>query len=68
MFLMKDGKIAPTQVKVSWSKSYTLAELEQLAHEYVSEMECGGKPDTNLRLMLSSLVAWLKRREKEGEG
>lgn len=67
MLIMKDGKVGPAHLKVASSPSYTLKEIEVLAREYVAEMENSenGQQDINLRLTISSILAWLKRRERE---
>lgn len=43
------------------SKSYTLADIEQLAREWATENEA----TTDARWIVSSLIAWLQRRERE---
>lgn len=63
MFLMKNNKVGPALVKVSSSPSYTLAELRELSKEYLTT-----SPLTDTltpELILSSLLAWLARKERE---
>ena len=66
MFLMKDNKITRAQVKVSASKSYTLAELRELSKEYLATSQL---TDTLApELILSSLLVWLGKKEREANG
>lgn len=63
MFLIKDNKAGPALVKVSSSPSYTLSELRELSKEYLAT-----SPLTDTltpELILSSLLAWLGRKERE---
>lgn len=39
MFLMKDNQITPARVKVSASRSYTLADLKTLIAQWINEQE-----------------------------
>lgn len=69
MFLMKDNKIIPAQVKVSSSPSYTLADLRVLAHDFLQTTDSGlGTEGMTMRLKLSIFLAWLAKVEKEREG
>lgn len=47
------------------SPSYTLKEIEALAHEFIGEPEID---NYERRLLLSVFVQWLARREREGRG
>lgn len=63
MLLMKDGKVKSAQARISTSQLYTLAEIEQLAHQFV------GKADTDnyeRRLLFSVFISWLQQQEREG--
>lgn len=59
------GKIGPARVKVSSSPSYTLADLERLSKQLISQQQ----GDTEmLKWALSILIEWLAKEEKEREG
>lgn len=70
MLVMKDKKVGPARLKIASSPSYALAELTTLCQEYALEMENSeeGRQDINLRLTMSSLIAWLAKRERGKEG
>lgn len=67
MFPMKDNQITPAQVKVSASKSYTLAEWKTQALDYCDEWERETEStQTEFRLMLSLMFESLGKKEREG--
>lgn len=70
MLIMKDGKVGPARLKIASASSYTLVELRSLFTDYALEMENSeeGRQDINLRLTMSSLLAWLTKREQGKEG
>lgn len=69
MFLMKDSKITPAQVKVSSSKSYTLDELQQLGKDYRDTSGLTEDDRVISILVLSRFLAWARKREREvGDG
>ena len=61
MFPMKDNQITPARVKVSESKSYTLAELNELAKQWANENEA----TNDARWIVSGLLAWLGKKGRK---
>lgn len=53
------------QVSAVTEKLYTLDEIKTLAREFLQQSPLTDK--LTPELILSSLIAWLARREKEGE-
>lgn len=64
MLIMKDGKVGPAHLKIASSPSYTLKEIEALAKEWAKENEA----TNDARWIMSGLLSWLARREREGRG
>lgn len=64
MFVMKDNKVGPAHLKIASSPSYTLAEIEQLAREFVADAETNRY---DKRLIISIFLAWLAKRERGKE-
>lgn len=68
MFLMKDNQITLAQVKVSGSKSYTLAELNVAAEQFVENDASSdlNAPDAiKLRIFLGMFLQWLARKDNK---
>lgn len=69
MLIMKDGKVSHPHLKIASSPSYTLAELNGLAREFITEQEHQGHYPTNLQLVLSLFLAWTgKTKREQGKG